>query len=108
MTDFIKNINKYVILLIISSLFGMPWLYLRYFIFEYGGPDSIIESIPTIVDYLIKLTVIVLLIIDFKKDNLKNIVLTIIAAFLFPLLGIVIYVILLIDKERKASAQQQL
>ena len=105
MNEFIKKINKYVILLIISSLFGMPWLYARYLIFEYSGPDSIIESIPTIIDYLIKLTVIVLLIIDFKKEQLKNIVLTCIAAFLYPLLGIVIFAIMLIDKERKASAQ---
>ena len=86
----------------------MPWLYVRYYIFEYDGPDSIIESIPSIIDYLIKLTVIVLLIIDFKKEQLKNIVLTCIAAFLYPLLGIVIFAIMLIDKERKASAQQKI
>ena len=108
MNEFIKKINKYVILLIISSFFGMPWLYVRYYIFEYDGPDSIIESIPSIIDYLIKLTVIVLLIIDFKKEQLKNIVLTCIAAFLYPLLGIVIFAIMLIDKERKASAQQKI
>lgn len=107
MNDFIKKINKYVILLIISSLFGMPWLYVRYFIFDYSGPDSIIESIPTIIDYLIRLTVIVLLIIDFKKEQLKNIILTCIAAFFYPLLGIVFFSIMLIDKERKASAQQK-
>ena len=28
--DFIKRLNKYVILMIISSLFGMPWFYLRF------------------------------------------------------------------------------
>ena len=86
----------------------MPWVYFRHLIFEYNGPDSIIESIPTIVDYLIKLLVIILLIIDFKKENLKNIVLTCIAAFLFPMLGIVIFSILLIEKERKASVQRQI
>jgi len=101
MSEFIKKINKYIILLIISSLFGMPWFYIRFFIFEYSGPNAIIESIPTIIDYLIKLTVIVLLIIDFKKEQLKNIILTCIAAFLYPLLGIVIFAIMLIDKEIK-------
>jgi hypothetical protein len=108
MTELLKKLNKYIILLIISSLFGMPWIYLKYSLFEYNGPDSIIESIPTIIDYLIKLTVIVLLIIDFKKEQLKNIVLTCIAAFLYPLLGIVIFAIMIIDKERKASAQQKI
>ena len=108
MNEFLRIINKYVILLIISSLFGMPWLYVRFFIFEYSGPDSIIESIPTIIDYLIKLTVIILLIIDMKKENLRSIILTCIAAFLYPLLGVVFFAIMLIDKERKASAQQKI
>jgi hypothetical protein len=105
MKDFIKTINKYVILMIVSSLFGMPWFYFRHLIFEYNGPDSIIESIPTFIDYAIRLTVIILLIIDFKKENLKNVVLTCIATLFFPLLGIVIFSILLIESNRqKASA----
>jgi hypothetical protein len=102
MTELTKKLTKYIILLIISSLFGIPWIYLRYFVFKYNAPDSISESIPTIIDYLIKLTVVVLLIIDFRKEKLKNIVLTCIAAFVFPLLGIVIYAIMLIDKEKGA------
>lgn len=105
MKDFIKKINKYVILMIVSSLFGMPWFYFRRLIFEYNGPDSIIESIPTFIDYAIRLTVIILLIIDFKKENLKNVVLTCIATLFFPLLGIVIFSLLLIESNRqKASA----
>jgi hypothetical protein len=107
MSDFFKKINKYIILLIISSLFGMPWIYIRYKVFNSIGSDSFVEVIPTIVDYTIKLIVIVLLIVDFKKDNLKNIVLTVIAAFLYPLLGIVIYSLLLIDKEITAGTQQE-
>ena len=105
MREFIKTINKYAILLIVSSLFGMPWFYLRYLFFKNYVPDSFVDSIPTIVDYLIRLIVIVLLIIDFKKTNLKNIILTCIAALFFPLLGIVIFSILWIENERnKANA----
>ncbi|GET23008.1 hypothetical protein CLV93_11630 [Prolixibacter denitrificans] len=104
MKDFIKKINKYVILMIVSSLFGMPWFYFRHLIFEYNGPDSIIESIPTFVDYAIRLTVIILLVIDFKTENLKNVVLTCIAAFFFPLLGIVIFSILLIESNRQKTS----
>jgi len=104
MRDFIKKINKYVILMIISSLFGMPWFYFRHLIFEYNGPDTIIESIPTFIDYAIRLIVIILLIIDFKKENLKNIVLTCFATLFFPLLGIVIFSILLIESNRQKSS----
>lgn len=103
MKDFIKKLNKYVILMIVSSLFGMPWFYLRHLILQYNGPDSIIESIPTLVDYAIRLTVTVLLIIDFKKEGLKNVVLTCIAALFFPLLGIVIFAILLIENNRQKA-----
>lgn len=100
MTEFIKKLNKYIILLIISSVFGLPWIYLRHFLFGMNNPDPILESIPTIIDFIIKFVVIVLLIIDFRKENLKNIVLTCIAAFLFPLLGIVMYALMLIEKEK--------
>ena len=103
MREFIKVINKYVILLIISSLFGMPWFYLRYLLFHDYRPDSIVNSIPTIVNYAIRLIVIILLIVDFKKSDLKNVVLTCIAALFFPLLGIVIFSILLIESERKKA-----
>lgn len=101
MTAFIKKLNKYIILLIIHSLVGMPWIYLRHIVFEYNGPDTVIESIPTMVEYLVKLAVIFLLIIDFKREKLNNLVLTCIAAFFFPLLGIVIFAVMLIDKEAR-------
>ncbi|MFO7869726.1 MAG: hypothetical protein R6U95_10560 [Bacteroidales bacterium] len=104
MKDFVKKLNKYVILMIVSSLFGMPWFYLRHLIFEYNGPDSIIESIPTLIDYAVRLTVTVLLIIDFKKEGLKNVVLTCVAALFFPLLGIVIFAILLLENNRQKAS----
>lgn len=103
MREFIRTINKYVILLIISSLFGIPWFYLRSLLFPEFRPDSIVNSIPNIVSYVVRLIVIVLLIIDFKKNDLKNTVVTCIAALFFPLLGIVIFAILLIESERKKA-----
>jgi len=105
MTEFVKTINKYVILLIVSSLFGVPWLYFRLLIFEDFRSDSIVSYIPTILDYSIRLVTIVLLIIDFKRYNLKNVVLSCIGALFFPLLGIVVFVIILLGQEKnKASA----
>ncbi|MEI7596508.1 MAG: hypothetical protein WCK02_12225 [Bacteroidota bacterium] len=105
MTEFVKTINKYVILLIVSSLFGVPWLYLRLLIFKDINPDAIESYIPTIVDYFIRLVTVVLLIIDFKKHNLKNVVVTCVGALFFPLLGIVILAIMLLEKAgKKANA----
>lgn len=106
MKDFIRKINKYIILMIISSLFGMPWFYVRFLLFEPQMHDefSIVDSIPTLADYAIRLIVIILLIIDFRKEYLKNVVITCIAALFFPLLGIVIFSILLIEKNRQKAS----
>ena len=105
MNEFIKTINKYVILLIVVSLFGMPWHYIRYWLFENYSPDSIVSSLPGYVDYLVRIIVIVLLVIDFRKYNLKNVVISCIGALFFPLLGIIIFAIMfLADERNKANA----
>jgi len=105
MNKFIKILNKYVILLIIDSLFGKPWFYVRYLLLrdrEYSDSISminIINTIPTYVDYLFRIIVIILLIIDFKKHNLKGVVFSCIAALFYPLLGITLFAILLLLEE---------
>jgi len=98
---FIQTLNKYVVLFIVSGLFGMPWIYLRNFIIETVGYHDFIEYFPTIIDYLIRLIIIVLLVVDFRKERLKNVWLTCIATLLYPLLGVVIFTVLLIEKEKK-------
>ncbi len=103
MTEFIKTINKYAIILIISSLFGMPWSYICFRFFQPANPESLLFTIPHYADYLIKLIVIALLIFDLKKYDLKNTVITCIAALFFPLLGVVIFSILLLEKERNKA-----
>jgi hypothetical protein len=107
MTNLLKVLNKYIILLIISSLFGMPWFYVRHLIFDFNDHETfnLIDSIPGYINYLIRLIIIILLIIDFRKENLKYIVLTCIATLFYPLLGIVILSLLLLEKKKeKASA----
>lgn len=109
MNKLIKALNKYVILLIINSLFGMPWYYIRLLIFNDVFVDSKINYMPTFTDYLIRLIVMVLLIIDFRKYELKNVVITCIAASLFPLLGVVTFGILFLGKELyEANAQNSI
>ena len=105
MKELIKTLNKYIILLIVSSIFGMPWFYIKNLIFS-NYPNimrvsySFYDYIPSIVDYLVRITILILIIIDFKKENLKHILLTSIATFFYPLLGIVIFSILLLEKQR--------
>jgi len=105
MKEFITKINKYIILIIIQSISGMPWIYLRNFILEipYSGEESIIDYVPTIITYSIKLIIIILLIIDFRKENLKFMILSCITVLFFPLLGVVIFSLLLLEKELKSA-----
>ncbi len=101
MTQLLKVLNKYIILLIISSLFGMPWLYIRHLLFDLNNQETynLIDSIPGYINYLIRLVIIILLIIDFRKENLNYIVVTCIATLFYPLLGVVILSLLLLEKE---------
>lgn len=101
MNKFFKIINKYIILIIIDSLFGIPWIQIRYWFFGNLQPDSFINSIPNIVDYLIRIIVIILLIMDYRKFKLKNVVISCISALFYPLLGIVIFAILYLEKEKE-------
>ena len=91
--------------MIISSLFGMPWFYVQNLLFEINNNETyaLATSIPNYVNYLIRLIILILLIIDFRKMNLKYIVLSCIATLFYPLLGVVILSLLILEKE-KASA----
>lgn len=103
MNKLMKVLNKYVIVLIVMSLFGMPWIYVRYLMFDMSsaGTYDLIDSIPGYVNYLTRLIVIVLLIIDFRKKKLKHVVLTCVAALFYPLLGIVVFALLMLEKEKE-------
>ncbi len=106
MSDILKILNKYIILLIVSSLFGMPWFYVQNLLFDISNHETyaLVSSIPNYVNYLIRLIIIGLLIFDFRKEGLKYIVLTCIATLFYPMLGLVILSLLLIEKGKKASA----
>ena len=107
MNKFIKILNKYIILIIIQSLFGMPWHHIRSLLtktYNYcPNPDSInyIDYIPSAVNFLIRIISIMLLIIDFKKYKLRGVIFACIAALFFPLLGVVIFAVLLLLEEKK-------
>lgn len=103
MSKLLKVLNKYIILLIISSLFVIPWIYVNVFMLDSldRATYDLLQSIPNFVNYLIRLIVIALLIIDFRKENLKHVVLACIAALFYPLLGIVVFALLMLEKEKE-------
>jgi len=109
MNKFIKTLSKYVVLFIIQSLFGMPWFYIRWLLIKNFNYDydrvRVIDSIPSYADYLIIIISIILLIIDFKKYNLKGVVFACIGALFAPLLGVMIFAILLLLEEKKLVKQ---
>lgn len=105
MNEIVKSLNKYIILLIISSFFGTLWIYGSFLIFKNIGSDSIINYLPTCIDYFIRLIIIILLIIDFKKYDLQKVAISCSAALFSPLLGIVTFGLLLLSNEKKKVNQ---
>lgn len=112
MNRLLKILNKYIVLLILWSIVSMAWIYIQPFFLRKGmlsttdfESHSLINSLPTYIDYIIRIIIVVLIAIDLKKHNLNFVVLTCIATLFYPLLGIVILSLLLIEKwKEKASA----
>ncbi len=112
MNRLLKILNKYIVLLILWSIVSMAWIYIQPIFMRKGilsSTDfesySLINSLPTYIDYIIRIIIVILLAIDFKRHKLNYIVLTCIATLFYPLLGIVILSLLLIEKRKeKASA----
>ena len=116
MKEFIKTINKYTILLIIPEVFTLIWSFLINQIYTnidnkfisqirdriYDDLESYAFPIPAYFSFIFKLIIIGYLIYDFKRYELKNVLLTCIATFFFPILGVAIFLILYILKENEA------
>ncbi len=105
MNRLLKILNKYIILLILWSIIGMAWIYIQPIIMRKGilsandfESYSFINSLPTYFDYVIRIIIVILMGIDLKKHKLNHIVLTCFATLFYPLLGIVILSLLLMDK----------
>lgn len=100
MKEYIRTINKYVILLIIETLFSMFGIYISFRLFGVSDFENI-RVVPVLVDYLIRLVIIVLLIFDSMKYKLKYTFVSCVAALFYPLLGIVVFSVLMISKQTK-------
>jgi len=99
MKDIINHINKYGIVLILSSLFGHLWFYLQSLLFSHRIIDqnTLWYAIPTYTGYFFQVLVSVLLFIDIRKYNMKYYLIPIMGLF-YPLLGVSAFLILHIYK----------
>lgn len=116
MNNFIKIINKYIILLIIPRVLNYLWSLLINQVYTnidnkyisqirdrvYDDFESLAFSIPAYFSFIFNFIIIGFLIYDFRKYKLKNVLLTCIATFFFPILGVAIFLILYILKENEA------
>ncbi len=104
MKSFLSLISKYAIILALGSLFGNAWFYLKSIIFPIHSIEdfNFWHELPSYSNYLIKIIVTVLLIIDVKKYKL-NYYLIPIVGFFYPLVGICAFLILLIYREIEKS-----
>ena len=90
---------KYIIILLIDSLLFTPWApisNLQHFI--------LYDEILTYGDYVIRLTTVILLLFDLRKEKLQYLVLGVLGGLFYPLLGITILAILYLEKQTKAYA----
>lgn len=120
MKELTKVINKYLILLIIPQAFSLLWNTLINQI--YGHIDNIFLSnlketifndfsiyafsAPIYFNLLFKFLIIGYLFSDFKRYQLKNLTLTIIASFIYPILGVFILSVLFLNNKIKEKTDE--
>ena len=113
MSELLRILNKYIVLLIIWSIVGMTWFYIQPFIMRKALESttdlalsfSNVNALPTYIDYLIRVIIAICIVIDFKKHKLNFVLLTCVASLFYPLLGMVILALLFIEK-RKENARE--
>jgi hypothetical protein len=106
MNDFIKAIEKYAWLLIITELLHTLFYHFSPFIYNKFDQIEYIYTIPFWITSLTKIATAVLLFLDFKKYHLKNIALACIAPLFFPLLGIMLFAFFFLLKKNDEDKSQ--
>ncbi|WP_412464433.1 hypothetical protein [Flavobacterium mekongense] len=99
----ISILNKYIILLIVNSIIFLPWIY--WFDLSIEGNFEIFNEFQTYGNYLVKVLTTIFLIFDFKREKINYLFLSCVAGFFLPILGIVIFSLLYLEKTfNQASA----
>jgi hypothetical protein len=101
-SELLKPLIKYIILIIINSIIFAPWGFILDF-----SDDKVFENLgnfQTFGDYAIRVATMLFLAIDFKKANLNYAFLACLSSLFYPLLGIIVFSLLFLEKEKQASA----
>jgi len=95
----LKSLIKYVIIILVGSLFGMPYIFVLMKLFP--DPNHILyvqlHSIPTYLSYFIKIATTVLLLIDGYKHKIRFKYLIALTGFFIPMLGVIVYALLFLN-----------
>jgi len=99
----LKHLTKYIILMIINAIIFFPWGYIID-VFDHQTFKNL-DTFQTFGDYFVRLMTVLLLIIDFRKEKLPFMLLACVSSIFYPLLGIIIFSLLYLEKlKEKASA----
>ena len=98
----LNKLNKYIAIMILNSLLFAPWA----LIFDIFNPEVFrnIGDIQEYGDYLVRLLTIVFLITDFQKEKLNYVILACISSLFYPLLGIIIFGLLYLEKQSEEAS----
>lgn len=106
MNQYLTATKKYILLLLIGSIFEFIWFYLLPMLLgEIENP--LFLTISPAGDYFwftIKIIMVILLFADFQKREFKHYWPTFLCTLFYPLLGLVVFSILLLKDDGNKSA----
>ena len=112
MIDLIRILNKYIIVLLIWTIFDLMRILVIPMLIKYGiieslnpGTYSLLNSFPILI--IIKVVIFLFIVFDMKKYELNHFLLTSISALFFPLLGIIVLSIILIEKQNNVPVHNK-
>lgn len=97
----LKILTKYIVIMLIHSVIFFPWMMILNV-----SNDRLFETvddIQTYGDYFVKIITALLIFLDFKKEKLPYIAIACVSSLFYPFLGIVIFALLYLEKQNKAS-----
>lgn len=106
MTQIVRLISKYSIILSLSILTGKLWFYFSNHIIPIDSPKDIsfLHKLPAYFSYFFNLLTSILLLVDMIRLKLKNYIIPLVGLF-YPIIGITGLLIIIIYRDNdKASA----
>lgn len=104
MNQLLKRLTKYIVVLTISSLVSYLWIYVRPVFYGMSMDFNLVDQIPNILGLLVQVFVAALLFLETRRMKLPLTYLTLMAAFIYPLLGIVVFSVNFITHEKETAS----